>query len=92
MSCYVYVIGTLERCAKSTKRVCRTYVGWTNDIDARLAAHNAGVGARATRGRKWKLLYAESYQSKSEAMSREWHLKRNRKLRRDIASVMTQGE
>ena len=65
---------------------------WTINIDARLAAHNAGVGARATRGRKWKLLYAESYQSKSEAMSREWHLKRNRKLRRDIASVMTPGE
>ncbi len=31
-----------------------TYVGWTNDIDKRLARHNAGKGARSTRGRAWK--------------------------------------
>jgi hypothetical protein len=29
----------------------RTYVGWTTDLDRRLAQHNAGTGARSTRGR-----------------------------------------
>lgn len=62
----------------------RTYVGWTTDLDARLAAHNAGKGARSTRGRHWALLYAERYQNRSEAMSREWHLKRDRKFRRSV--------
>ena len=27
------------------------YIGWTNDLPRRLAAHNAGKGARYTRGR-----------------------------------------
>ena len=62
----------------------RTYVGWTNDLDARLTAHNCGRGAKSTRGRTWSLLYAERYPTRSEAMSREWHLKRERKFRRDV--------
>ena len=62
----------------------RTYVGWTNDLDARLDAHNSGKGAKSTRGRTWTLLYAERYPTRNEAMSREWHLKRNRTFRRDV--------
>lgn len=59
----------------------RTYVGWTTDLEKRLAAHNAGKGAKATRGRAWILAYAEQYPTRHEAMSREYHLRRNRKLR-----------
>ena len=62
----------------------QTYVGWTNDLNKRLAAHNAGTGARSTRGRQWILLYAENYSTRSEAMSREWHLKRDRQFRRAV--------
>ncbi len=50
----------------------------------RRAAHNAGKGARATRGRQWELLYAERYRNRGEAMSREWHLKRDRRFRADV--------
>jgi putative endonuclease len=59
----------------------RTYVGWTTDLERRLEKHNSGAGARSTRGRQWTLLYAERYQNRGEAMSREWHIKRDRKFR-----------
>ena len=62
----------------------RTYVGWTTDLDARLSAHNAGKGAKSTRGRRWELLYAERYNTRGEAMSREWHLKRDRSFRKVV--------
>ena len=79
MSAYVYVLG-----CRSNGRAL-TYVGWTNDIERRLAQHNAGKGARSTRGRSWQLLHSESFATKAEAMSREWHLKRERVFRKTLA-------
>jgi putative endonuclease len=79
MACYVYVLGSGD-----DGTGYRTYVGWTTDLDARLARHNAGTGARSTRGRRWVLLYAERYETRAEAMSREWHLKRDRRFRREV--------
>jgi len=78
MGCFVYVLGS---CGHDGYR---TYVGWTNDLDRRIARHNAGTGARSTRGRVWFLLYAERHDSREEAMSREWHLKRNRAFRKSL--------
>lgn len=53
------------------------YTGWTNDIDKRLAAHNAGKGAKYTRGRgPVRLVYWEVFPSKEEAMKREAAIKR----------------
>ncbi len=66
----------------------RTYVGWCVDLEQRLTAHNAGRGARSTRGRVWVLLYAERYTTRNEAMSREVALKRDRKLRAALASLL----
>mgnify|MGYP003347474626 CR=1 FL=1 len=79
MACYVYVIGTLG------PGRYRTYVGWTTDLEARLLTHNSGKGARSTRGRAWVLLYAERHPDRRSAMSREWHLKRERAFRRALA-------
>ena len=73
---YVYILGS------DGKGGYRTYVGWTLDLDQRLAAHNAGRGARSTRGREWVLLYAECYATRNEAMRREWYLKRDRNFRK----------
>jgi putative endonuclease len=83
MASFVYVLGSLHR-----GRVT-TYVGWTNDIERRLAKHNAGTGARSTRGRIWVLLHFESFETRNEAMSREWHLKRDRAFRKKLASRVT---
>jgi putative endonuclease len=72
---FVYVLGSRR------KNDRRTYVGWTTDLKRRLGAHNAGTGAKSTRGRQWLLLYSERCKTKSAAMSREWHIKRDRKFR-----------
>lgn len=65
----------------------RTYVGWTNDLSARLAKHNAGAGARTTRGRQWVLIYAERFGTRTEAMSREVRLKRDRNFRAQLRAA-----
>ena len=76
---FVYVLGT------RTARGVRTYVGWTLDPERRLGQHNAGSGAKSTRGAQWTLLYLEQLDSRRAAMSREWHLKRDRRLRTALA-------
>ena len=78
MSCYVYVLGS------SNTHGYQTYVGWTTDLESRIQKHNSGVGARSTRGRKWELLYAEKYVTRREAMSREWHIKKDRRFRKSL--------
>ena len=63
-----------------------TYVGYTRDIKNRIKLHNTGKGAKFTRGRKWKLIYKEKYDTKNKAISREYYIKKNRKLRNLIKS------
>lgn len=75
MHCYVYVLGC------RTPRGPITYVGWTTDLERRVAQHNEGAGARTTRGRVWELIYAERYDTPREAMQREWRLKRDKPFR-----------
>ena len=58
-----------------------TYVGFTKDLKKRISLHNSGKGAKFTRGRKWVLIYKEKFKSKKEAISREYYIKKNRKLR-----------
>ena len=61
------------------------YCGWTTDIEKRLAAHNAGRGAKYTKTRcPVTLVHLETFDTKEEAMRREWqikHLKRAQKLK-----------
>ncbi|MDF3005197.1 MAG: putative endonuclease containing a domain [Oscillospiraceae bacterium] len=62
----------LLKCADGT-----LYAGWTNDPDARLTAHNNGVGAKYTRGRRPVVFaYLEHCNDKRAAMRREAELKR----------------
>ena len=71
---YVYMLKS-----KGIKPV--TYVGYTNNLKKRFLLHNAGKGAKFTRGRKWVLIYKEKFKSKKEAISREYYIKNNRSLR-----------
>ena len=61
-----------------------TYVGYTNDLNKRIDLHNNNKGAKFTRGRKWKLIYKEKFNSKKEAISREYYIKKNRTFRNKI--------
>ena len=75
MAAYVYVIASWDGRAL-------TYVGWTLDLDRRLAEHNGKAkGAKSTRARHWVLLYAEKYLTRKGAMKREYVLKGDRKFR-----------
>lgn len=52
------------------------YTGYTNDLMGRLAKHNAGEGAKYTKGRgPCELVYYEEYDTKNEAMKREYEIK-----------------
>jgi putative endonuclease len=62
----------LLRCADDT-----LYCGISNDLEKRLAAHNAGEGAKYTRGRlPVKVVFCESCHDKSAALKREMQIKR----------------
>lgn len=65
---YTYIL----LCADGT-----LYTGWTNNIEKRLAAHNAGTGAKYTKCRRpVKLVYQEAFATKQQAMQREAQIKR----------------
>ena len=77
MAFYVYMLKS-----KGAKSV--TYVGYTKNLKKRIAQHNSSKGAKFTKGRKWKLIYKEKLNSKSEAISREYYIKNNKALRNKI--------
>jgi putative endonuclease len=69
---YVYVL----ECADGTY-----YTGYTTDVERRVAEHDAGEGAKYTRGRTpVELVHVEEYDTRSAAMQREHAIKQ---LRRD---------
>ena len=78
MKFYVYLI------TSTNKNKIISYVGYTNNLEKRLLAHNSSKGAKFTRGRKWKMIYSESFLTKSEAMKAEIKLKKNLLLRKKI--------
>jgi putative endonuclease len=62
----------IVRCADGT-----LYTGITNDLDRRMAAHNAGVAAKYTRARRpVELMHTESCATRSAAQTREAAIKR----------------
>jgi len=53
------------------------YTGWTVDVAARVAAHNAGRGALYCRQRRpVRLVYQEELPTRSAAQRREYAIKR----------------
>lgn len=71
MPSFVYVLATQNPDGRVV-----TYVGWTLDLERRLAEHNGTAkGARSTRGRGWSLIYAEKWRTRRAAMRREYALK-----------------
>ena len=64
---HVYVL----ECADGT-----FYTGYTTDVERRVKEHNEGSGAKYTKGRvPVELRHVESYDSRSEAQSREAEIK-----------------
>lgn len=72
---FVYIV----ECADNT-----LYVGYTTNIERRIRAHNTLTsGARYTKIRRpVKLVYEESFQTKSEALKREYEIKQLRRMQK----------
>ena len=65
---YCYIV----KCSDGTY-----YTGWTTDPQRRAKEHNTGRGARYTRDRRpVELVYVEEHPDRSEAMSREYKIKK----------------
>lgn len=65
---YTYIV----QCSDGT-----LYTGWTNDLTHRMQAHNQGKGAKYTKARRpVTLIYYEAFETKEEAMKREYAIKR----------------
>ena len=65
---YTYIL----RCKDGT-----LYTGWTNQLEKRIRDHNEGVGAKYTRARRpVEVVYYERFETKEEAMKREYAIKR----------------
>ena len=52
------------------------YTGWTNNLEKRVKDHNDGKGAKYTKSRRpVTLVYHEEFETKEEAMRREYAIK-----------------
>jgi putative endonuclease len=70
---------------KSIDRIkTKTYVGFTINLPERLNKHNNNKGAKSTKGYKWIVIYKKRFKNKNEALSYEYSLKKNRKLRASL--------
>jgi putative endonuclease len=81
---YVYVLD----CADGTY-----YTGYTTDVERRVAEHDAGEGAKYTRGRTpVELVHVEEYETRSAAMSREHGIKSlSRRQKERLVDGATRG-
>ena len=78
MSFYAYMLKSI------TPNSNKTYVGYAKNLLSRLNKHNNNKGAKSTKGLKWKIIYSKRFKTKSEAMSFEYKLKKNKNLRKKI--------
>ena len=84
MPSFVYVLKSQNPDGRTV-----TYVGWTLDLERRLAEHNGKrAGAKTTRGRVWALVYAEKHRTRKGAMRREFVLKTDRKFRSGLREAI----
>lgn len=77
---YTYIV----KCADGTY-----YTGWSNDLEKRIKAHNEGKGAKYTKTRRpVELVYYEQFETKEEAMKREFAIKQ---MSRKMKNALIEG-
>ncbi len=72
---FTYIV----RCADNSY-----YTGWTNDLSARMNAHNSGKGAKytSTRG-PVELVYCKASETRSEAQQLEYQIKQMNRVQKE---------
>ncbi|MCE1188352.1 MAG: GIY-YIG nuclease family protein [Ignavibacteria bacterium] len=79
---YTYII--------HSEKLNKYYIGYSGDIAKRLEHHNAGWSHFTSQANDWILKYSEQYETKSEAMKREYDIKR-KKSRKYIEQLVCAG-
>jgi len=64
---FVYILQSLK--------TLKYYIGSSSDVEKRLIMHNRGSTRSTKPYRPWKVIYTESFPTKSDAEKREWFLK-----------------
>ncbi len=78
---YTYIL----RCSDGS-----LYTGWTNDLQKRLQSHQSGRGGKYTKShRPVTLVHSETFDTKEEAMRREWQIKQLTKAQKE---ALVRGE
>jgi len=67
---FVYILKSL--------RTGRYYVGSTQNLEERLRKHNAGHSSATKAYRPWKLMHTEVFDTRREALCREYQIKRQK--------------
>ena len=80
MAFHVYILYS-EKCDKY-------YIGQTQDLDQRLYEHNMNKGGKFSKScAPWRLIYSQTYQTRTEAVKREREIK-SKKSRKYIEDLM----
>jgi putative endonuclease len=70
MQFYVYILYSLQ--------LDQYYIGHTHDKDSRLFRHNHSGSRSTKKANDWKMVHAEYFLTRSEAMKRESEIKRKK--------------
>ncbi|WP_372949967.1 GIY-YIG nuclease family protein [Mariniphaga sp.] len=54
------------------------YIGYSSNLEQRMQYHNSGKSRYTSKKMPWKLVYSESFDSRTEALKREKFLKKQR--------------
>ena len=84
MDFYVYVL--------QSEKTRSWYIGSTEDLEKRLKYHNGGKVPSTKPKRPWKMVYSESFATRTEAQTREKYLKSGwgrRWLKRNVPDLAT---
>ena len=73
---YIYILESIA--------TGRWYIGSTQDVDSRLQYHNSGRVRSSKPYRPYRLIYTESFLTRSEAVKREMQIKRSGVIRKQI--------
>ncbi len=81
MTFYVYIL--------QSQTSLRYYVGQTQDIDGRVAYHNANYSKSLKHRGPWRLVYIEKYETRAEAVRRERQIKpwKDRKMIQNLVGA-----
>ena len=58
---YVYILQSIDHSDQF-------YIGWTEELRGRVAAHNAGKSAHTSKFRPWKVVFYAAFNSKEKAI------------------------